>query len=291
MDILDYEKTVKPEWWLKQMADCDWIAGLYLHTLLAEGRFHSEYGDQSQVLMLADGARLAAFCTYAEKDDIPDTELKPWLGFAYTYPDYRGRRLMGKLICRVKELARNNGYETLWVCTEEIGLYEKYGAEYITVMKDRRGGDSRVYRIDTYGFHGRETEGVKARTGEYPGIVTPKDLYRALWPLWTRETCTARMRDDWTEENRTLGQCAITAFLAQDIFGGRVWGIPLPDGGVHCYNEVNGCIFDLTSEQFGDRELDYTLLHEQLRHDHFMQPGKRERYEALKEALKREQGT
>ena len=290
MDILDLERTVRPEWWLKQMKECDWIAGQFLYTLLKEERFHRLYGEKAQVLILADGPKLAAFCTYAEKDDIPETELTPWMGFVYTYPDYRGRRLMGKLISKVKELARDDGYEALWISTEETGLYEKYGAEYVTAMKDRRGGDSRVYRMDTYGFHGHETADVKARTGEYPGIVTPKDLYRALWPLWTRETCTPRMREDWTEENRTLGQCSITAFLVQDIFGGRVWGIPQEDGGWHCYNAVGDCVFDLTSEQFGDRKLDYALRHEQLRHDHFMKPGKRDRYEALKEALKREQG-
>ena len=291
MDILDLERTVKPEWWLKQIADCDWAAGPYLYTLLKENRFHALCGETARVLLLVDGTKLASFCTYAEQDDIPDTDLTPWMGFVYTHPDYRGRRLMGKLISRAKELARNDGYDALWICTEENGLYEKYGAEYTADMKDRRGGDCRVYRMDTYGFYGHQAADVKARTNEYPGIVTPKDLYRALWPLWTRETCTARMRKDWTEENRTLGQCAITAFLAQDIFGGRVWGIPLPDGGAHCFNAVDGCVFDLTSEQFGDRELDYSLRHEQLRHDHFMQPGKRERYEALKEALKREHGT
>ena len=290
MDILDYGQTVRPEWWLKQIAECDWTAGQYLHSLLAENRLHREYGEKTRVLLLADGPKLAAFCTYAEKDDLPDTELTPWLGFVYTYPEYRGRRLMGKLICRAKELAREEGYDAIWISTEETGLYEKYGAEFAANMTDRRGGAARVFRMDTYGFYGHETADVKARTNEFPGIGTPKDLYRALWPLWTRETCTARMRKDWTEENRTLGQCAITAFLAQDLFGGRVWGIPLPDGGFHCFNAVDGRVFDLTSEQFGGQELDYTLRHEQLRHDHFQQPGKRERYEALKEALRREQG-
>lgn len=290
MDILDYERTVKPEWWLKQIGDCDWAGGQHLYAVLKENRFHSLYGEKSRLLILADGTRLVSFCTYAEKDDIPDTDLTPWMGFVYTNPDYRGRRLMGKLICRVKELARDDGYDTVWICTGETGLYEKYGAEYVTAAKDMHGGDSRIYRMDAYGFYGHETADVKARTDEYPGIATPKDLYRALWKVWTRETCTARMREEWTEENRTAGQCAITAFLAQDIFGGRVWGIPLQDGGWHCYNVVGECVFDLTSEQFGDRQLDYALRHEQLRHDHFMQPGKRERYEALKEALKREQG-
>ena len=40
MDILDLEHTVRPEWWLKQMADCDWVAGQYLYQLLTENRFH-----------------------------------------------------------------------------------------------------------------------------------------------------------------------------------------------------------------------------------------------------------
>ena len=287
MNILDLESTVNPAWWIRQIGDCDWIAGQFLHTLLTEDRFHEHCGETARVLLLADGTKLASFCVYAEKDEIRDTDLTPWLGFAYTNPDYRGRRLMGKLIARAKEAARDNGYETFWISTNEEGLYEKYGAEYVTRMADERGNNCRVYRMDTFGFFGHETADVKAKAYEYPGVETPKDLYRELWHLWTRETCTERMREDWSEENRTLGQCSITAFLAQDIFGGRVWGIPQKDGGWHCYNIVGDCVFDLTSEQFGDQILDYTLRHEQLRHDHFLKPGKRERYEALKAALKK----
>ena len=288
MDILDYESTVRPEWWLKQIGDCDWAGARYLYTLLTENRFHELCGGKARLLLLTDGTKLVSFCTYAEKDDIPDTELTPWMGFVYTRPDYRGRRLIGRLIPRVKKMARDDGYDALWISTGETGLYEKYGAEYVTDMTDARGGNSRIYRMDTYGFYGRETADVKARTDEYPGIETPKDLYRVLWHVWSKETCTARMREDWTEENATLGQCTITAFLAQDIFGGRVWGVPLEDGNFHCFNAVENRIFDLTSEQFGDRKLDYSLRYEQLRHDQFMKPGKRERYEALKEALKQE---
>jgi GNAT superfamily N-acetyltransferase len=285
MDILDYERTVNPDWWLRQIAACDWAAGRFLHTLLAENRFHETYGEKARLLLLADGAKLVSFCTYAESDDIPDTELTPWLGFVYTHPDYRGRRLMGRLITRVKTLARDDGFETLCVSTEEAGLYEKYGARFLTVMKDRRGGDSRIYTMDTYGFYGHEKADVKARITDYPGIETPKDLYRFLWHVWKRETCAARMREDWSEDNPTLGQCTITAFLAQDIFGGRVWGVPLGDGNFHCFNAVGDCVFDLTSEQFGNKKLDYTLRYEQLRHDHFMMPGKRDRYEMLKADL------
>ena len=93
------------------------------------------------------------------------------------------------------------------------------------------------------------------------------------------------MRQDWSEDNRTLGQCSVTAFLAQDLFGGKVYGIPLPDGGFHCYNVVGDCVFDLTSEQFGEKKLIYTGNPEQMRYEHFRKEEKRQRYETLKKRL------
>lgn len=286
MEILEFGKEACPEQWLRQLDGCDWRAGLHLRKILEEGRFRELYGDTARVLMLADGMKLAAFCTYAEKDDIPDTELKPWLGFVYTFPEYRGRRLMGKLIARAKETARENGYDKLWVCTRENGLYEKYGAVYAAAMKDRSGEESSVFRMDTYGFYGWENAQARAESAEYPGIGTPRDLYNALWHVWAKDTCAARMRKDWNEDNRTLGQCTVTAFLTQDIFGGKVWGVPLGDGNYHCFNEAEGKAFDLTSEQFGGEKLDYSLLYEQRREDHFAKQEKKDRYEKLKAGLK-----
>ena len=177
MDILDLETTVNPDWWIKQLTDCDWTAGHFLYTLLQENRFHERYGKNARVLLLTDGTKLASFCSYAEKDEIPDTALKPWLGFVYTYPEYRGRRLMGKLICRAKELAREDGYDTLYLSTREEGLYEKYGAEMIAHKQDSWGEESRIFRMNTYGFYGWENALVPAKNAEYPGIRTPRDLY------------------------------------------------------------------------------------------------------------------
>ena len=248
MEILSFYEAKNPEWWLRQIGGSDWTAGQYLHTLLREDRFRGLYGDSSQVLLLADGSCLAAFCTLAERDDIPDTDRTPWIGFVYTFPEYRGRRLMGKLISRAKELARAEGKDTAYISTDHEGLYEKYGAVYESEARDRRGGDTRIYRLDTYGFYGWQEATVPAKNQDYPGIHTPRDLYNRLWDLWCADTCAPRMRGDWSEDNRTLGQCSVTAFLAQDIFGGKVYGIPLPDGGFHCYNVIGDCVFDLTSE-------------------------------------------
>ena len=88
----------------------------------------------------------------------------------------------------------------------------------------------------------------------------------------------------WSKDNRTLGQCSITAFLVQDIFGGEVYGVPRPDGNYHCFNVVDGIKFDLTSEQF-EKQLDYDNVVIQDRNIHFKRIEKKERYEYLKERL------
>ena len=135
-------------------------------------------------------------------------------------------------------------------------------------------------------FYGWEQATVPALNRDYPGIDTPRDLYDALLGLWCADTCAPRMRGDWTADNPTLGQCSITAFLVQDIFGGKVYGVPLKDGSVHCFNVVDGHRFDLTSQQFGDAKLKYDDCPEQLREVHFAKAEKRQRYEKLKELLK-----
>lgn len=138
-----------------------------------------------------------------------------------------------------------------------------------------------------YNFWGWQNAIVPAITDEYRGIHTPIDLYDALTHIWCADTCAPRLRDGWTEENKTLGQCSITAFLAQDIFGGEVYGILRPGGNYHCYNVVGDCRFDLTSEQFGEEVLDYENNPVQERAEHFAKEEKKLRYEYLKSELKK----
>jgi len=143
--------------------------------------------------------------------------------------------------------------------------------------------------IAQYNFWGWDNCDTRSLISDYKGINTPVDLYNALSDIWCADTCAPRMRQEWTKENMTLGQCSITAFLAQDIFGGKVYGILRPGGNYHCYNVVGNCRFDLTSEQFTNcgEELTYVDEYEQFKEVHFAKEEKRLRYEYLKEALKK----
>lgn len=103
--------------------------------------------------------------------------------------------------------------------------------------------------------------------------------------VWQTADCAPRMRQNWTKDNMTYGQCSITAFLAQDIFGGKIYEILREGGNYHCYNVIGDCVFDLTSEQFGDEKLCYENNPEQSREVHFAKEEKRLRYEYLKSEL------
>ena len=121
------------------------------------------------------------------------------------------------------------------------------------------------------GFYGAETV-----------PETLRALYRMLRRVWCRETCAPRLRGDWSEENPTLGQCSITAFLVQELFGGTVYGVPLPDGNFHCWNEIGAYRFDLTSEQFGAEKLNYENNPVQFKERHLADADKRSRFELLR---------
>lgn len=135
-------------------------------------------------------------------------------------------------------------------------------------------------------FYGSEHSDLRPTNPEYAFVGSLGNLYQLMLGCWRRETCAPRMQEKWSEDNPTCGQCSITAFLVQDIFGGEVYGVPLGDGNYHCFNVVGDAVFDLTSEQF-DHPLTYTMDFPQSRETHFAKAEKKARYETLKDALKR----
>ena len=141
--------------------------------------------------------------------------------------------------------------------------------------------------MNKYRFYGSNSPEVIPIDKDYKTIKNQYDMYDILSSLWSADTCAPRMRGDWSKENMTLGQCSITSFLIQDIFGGKVYGVPLEGGGYHCFNVVNDALFDLTSEQFKNVKLEYTLNYEQSREEHFKDLDKYQRYLLLKNSLEK----
>ena len=146
--IVEYFNCMHPEHWLREIRQCDWSAGQYLHQLLREHRFHALLGENSRLLLLTEGDSLIAFCTYAQRDEIPAEELTPWAGFVYTFPQHRGKRRMGKLLEHVYRLAKADGFPCVYISTDHTGLYEQYGCTFWKTMRNAQGNDCRIYRME-----------------------------------------------------------------------------------------------------------------------------------------------
>lgn len=145
VNIVEYFSTDNKEYWLSKIKESDWGAGQFLYELLKNQKLKEYVGENTKVFMLIEGENLISFCTFADKDDIQPTELTPWIGWVYTFPDYRGHRYVGKLLSYAEELAKEDGINNIYVSTNHNGLYEKYGYEFYEMMKDMHGEDSRVY--------------------------------------------------------------------------------------------------------------------------------------------------
>ena len=145
MEVINFFDSDRQNHWLEEIKRSDWGAGAFLHELISNGTFFEAVGQGSKVLLLIDGDELLSFCTYAQKDDIQPTELTPWMGFVYTFPEHRGHRYMGLLLEEIERLAKEEHISEVYISTNHIGLYEKYGCEYRTQMNDMDGELSRIY--------------------------------------------------------------------------------------------------------------------------------------------------
>lgn len=83
-----------------------------------------------------------------------------------------------------------------------------------------------------------------------------KKLLLFFKEAWSKETCVPSVRENWSKENSSIGQCAITALVINDIYGGKIMRC-MCAGGSHYYNYIDEKIVDLTVDQFDNIIPDY----------------------------------
>ena len=100
-------------------------------------------------------------------------------------------------------------------------------------------------------FGNEYTKEIHRKNGNNCKIKTIDELFEILLDVWCRETAYPSCQKEYDEENDpTYGQCAITATLVYDMFGGTIHKIRVSGGGTHYFNKINEHYIDLTSDQF-----------------------------------------
>lgn len=144
MKIISYFESNNQQSLIEKIDACDWGAAKFLAALLREDRFFEMLGGEGDTYLLMDGDKIVTFLTLTRQDVIRDESMFPWIGFVYTAPEYRGNRYSEKLMNYAENIAKEQGHDHVYVATDHIGLYEKYGYNYLENRVGYWGEESRV---------------------------------------------------------------------------------------------------------------------------------------------------
>ena len=103
--------------------NCSWKAGSSLAKQMREHKFL----DWERVFVALDNENIDGFCTLAKTDCISDVTYTPYIGFMFIGEQYRGNRLSEKLIVFALAYAKELGFDKVYLVSDHINLYEKYG--------------------------------------------------------------------------------------------------------------------------------------------------------------------
>jgi hypothetical protein len=79
-------------------------------------------------------------------------------------------------------------------------------------------------------------------------MLSRKEIKEILKAAWDDKTCYPLLKNKWSKELPEIGQCAVTALLIQDLFGGTIVYNKTYD---HFWNILpTGKPLDLTRTQF-----------------------------------------
>jgi len=148
MDLINVVRVDKSsELWhsLTEYAEnCSWIAGKHLAELL-RGENFTEW--ESVFAALADET-IVGFCTFLKTDYYPENRYSPWISSIFVDEAYRGNRISQKMIETAIEYARSCQFKRVYIPSDMIGFYEKFGFSKIGELRNYDGDLDNIYYRD-----------------------------------------------------------------------------------------------------------------------------------------------
>lgn len=118
--------------------------------IIYEDCVHHSIGSQNplpQWYLLEKEEEIIGCAGLISNDFISRMDLYPWLCAVYIEEKHRGRAYCALLLEKAKTDAQAAGFSHLYLSTEHIGLYEKFGFQYIAQGYHPWGEESRIYEI------------------------------------------------------------------------------------------------------------------------------------------------
>ena len=107
-----------------------------------------------QWYLLMEGTEIIGCAGLITNDFISRMDLYPWVCALYIEPKWRGAERGAALLARAERDAARAGFARLYLCTDHIGYYERYGFTYLGRGYHPWGESSRIYEkvLEVKGF-------------------------------------------------------------------------------------------------------------------------------------------
>jgi len=122
--------------------NCSWSAGPKLAKIMENNGFT----EWERVFIAIDNENIIGYCTFTKKDCIPNVEYTPYIGFIFVDEQYRGNRISEKMILTVIEYAKSIQFGEIFIVSDHINLYEKYGFIKIDEKEVNGMGLEKIYK-------------------------------------------------------------------------------------------------------------------------------------------------
>jgi N-acetylglutamate synthase-like GNAT family acetyltransferase len=101
-----------------------------------------------QWYLLENQGEIVGCAGLVTNDFISRMDLYPWVCALYIEEKHRGKSYGSILLNKAKNDAKKFGYKNVYLCTDHVGYYEKYGFEYIGKGYHPWGDSSRIYKAE-----------------------------------------------------------------------------------------------------------------------------------------------
>ena len=104
-------------------AGCGWVGGEELGEKMRNG----EWLDWERVFFALQDGKPAGFCALTDQDGYPQLPYSPYISELFVAPAFRGNRIGKDLLTAAEQYASEAGFAQVFLMTDLIGFYEKYG--------------------------------------------------------------------------------------------------------------------------------------------------------------------
>lgn len=84
-----------------------------------------------------------------QNDFVDREDLFPWICAVFVEEEHRGKGIAGKMLEHARKEGKKLGYDNVYLTTDHVGFYERYGFEYIGQNNVGTDDEGRTYRAST----------------------------------------------------------------------------------------------------------------------------------------------